>query len=42
MTAGILADGIALAASHPVQGQPIWGNVATGLITAGAAIVFEG
>ncbi|MDU4749187.1 MAG: hypothetical protein E6X99_23725 [Pantoea sp.] len=38
------ADGIIAAAAHPVavqvinQGPGIWGNVATGLITAGAAI----
>lgn len=37
-------DGLATAVAHPVtvqvinQGQGIWGNVATGLITAGAAI----
>ncbi|MGY6031972.1 hypothetical protein ACUY4Q_005039 (plasmid) [Phytobacter sp. AG2a] len=39
-----VADGLAAVASHPVtvqvinQGPGIWGNVATGLITAGAAI----
>ncbi|EOC1318646.1 hypothetical protein ACI09J_003315 [Cronobacter turicensis] len=39
-----VAEGLAAAASHPVtvqvfnQGPGIWGNVATGLITAGAAI----
>lgn len=44
MQAGQTADGVAAALSHPVtvqvinQGPGIWGNVATGLITAGAAI----
>lgn len=41
----LIDDGLASAASHPLtvkiinQGPGIWGNVATGLITAGAAIV---
>lgn len=45
MQADKLTDGIAAALSHPVtvqvvnQGPGIWGNVATGLITAGAAII---
>lgn len=40
----LIDDGLASAASHPLtvqiinQGPGIWGNVATGLITAGAAI----
>lgn len=44
MKAGVIAEGITEAVSHPVtvqvinQGPGIWGNVATGLITAGAAI----
>lgn len=44
MTAGVIADGVTTVASHPVtlqvinQGPGIWGNVTTGLITAGAAI----
>jgi hypothetical protein len=44
MQAGQTAEGVAAALSHPVtvqvinQGPGIWGNVATGLITAGAAI----
>ena len=39
-----IADGLAAAATQPItvqvinQGAGIWGNVATGLITAGAAI----
>ena len=45
MQAKDIASGIADAVSHPLtvkvinQGPGIWGNVATGLITAGAAIV---
>lgn len=44
MQAEQIAEGVAAAVSHPVtvqvinQGPGIWGNVATGLITAGAAI----
>jgi hypothetical protein len=40
-----VAEGMAAVASHPVtvqvfmQGPGIWGNVATAIITAGAAIV---
>lgn len=45
MQADKLTDGIAATLSHPVtvqvvnQGPGIWGNVATGLITASAAII---
>lgn len=44
MQAAQIVEGVASAASHPLtvqvinQGPGIWGNVATGLITAGAAI----
>jgi len=44
MQADKIVDGVTAAVSHPVtvqvinQGPGIWGNVATGLITAGAAI----
>ncbi|CDK23886.1 hypothetical protein LA637_p2014 (plasmid) [Erwinia amylovora LA637] len=44
MQADDLADSVAAAAAHPItvqvisQGPGIWGSVATGLITAGAAI----
>lgn len=44
MQSGDILNGAAAAASHPLtvqvinQGPGIWGNVATGLITAGAAI----
>lgn len=44
MQAAQIAEGVASAASHPLtvqvinQGPGIWGNMATGLITAGAAI----
>ncbi|WP_162901021.1 hypothetical protein [Erwinia persicina] len=46
MQAEQIAEGVAAAVSHPVtvqvinQGPGIGGNVATGLITAGAAIAF--
>lgn len=46
MLADYIADSLSSVVSHPVtvqvinQGPGIWGSVAAGLITAGAAIAF--